>query len=544
MSKTPGSATEDADEENDSDALAAIRAPNESPERRAATVDAFAHLEYVDYLDTDVYVRSVAKNHKMNDKSIGALFVMAIGDPEYDTMLDNPPFSETKKKKHTKHFRPTNQMMMDEVQRRAHFISGLTDDDQPNPFLKNGKILLPKPAQWSREKLTNWLRENVLMFMLSDMQYMQKHVKAYKTVLSNSLNKKKNRMNLDESIWGRSGWEGIVPNVRLIQIITSDSMKEAFIHRNDVDTRLQLDSRNTESARISFYEQVRIKFNNPEYFVTSLRLEPTWGGQVFLDPHPCNWEQLYALNMTPIVDEAACKRHFMKLNNTLGTVHRRWAQSGNGDEQLLNGNEENVEVQGGDKLDFVDKENVTCMYLWYMLLKAGIFDHSKSDLPDAIKADGQAPNINILSSASSRRSQRSKASNESNLPLIEEVSKMKDMMERESSFQRNESKWQRTEAQQQKHRSNLYAVMHLLLNNKKDVQSDIDKMEQSLEKNKENLFTTEDKLISLQIEKCSEQHIKLYEDRVESIKTAIRNLDEKLTSRRTELTGIVKETDQ
>lgn len=64
---------------------------------------------------------------------------MAIGGEEYDEMLEKAPFSETKKKKHTNHFRPTNQMMMDEVQKQAHFISSLTDDDALNPFIKKVK---------------------------------------------------------------------------------------------------------------------------------------------------------------------------------------------------------------------------------------------------------------------------------------------------------------------------------------------------------------------------------------------------------------------
>lgn len=101
--------------------------------------------------------------------------------------------------------------------------------------------------------------------MLSDKLYMKQHITAYKMLLSKSLKKKKNQMPLDKSIWGRSRWEGIVPNVQLIQIITSDSMKETFIHRNDVESRLQLDARNTESARLLFYNQVRLKINNPDY---------------------------------------------------------------------------------------------------------------------------------------------------------------------------------------------------------------------------------------------------------------------------------------
>lgn len=82
-------------EDNDSDTLAVIRAPNESPSRQidsVAIVGTTDHLEYKEYFDLDV-----AKNHKKNDKALGSLFVMVIGDQEYNDMLEKPTFSETYK---------------------------------------------------------------------------------------------------------------------------------------------------------------------------------------------------------------------------------------------------------------------------------------------------------------------------------------------------------------------------------------------------------------------------------------------------------------
>lgn len=150
------------------------------------------------------------------------------------------------------------------------------------------KIVLPKPAQWSHDKLLNWLKQNLLMWRQEDMIYVKHHISVFKVTLGNSIKVKKNQFQLDQSVWARSGWDGIAPNVHLITIITSDELKNAFIHRNDAHNRQQLDARGTESARVSFFEQVRIKFNDPSYLVSSLRLSPTWGSQVFLDSLPCN----------------------------------------------------------------------------------------------------------------------------------------------------------------------------------------------------------------------------------------------------------------
>lgn len=139
---------DDADDDDDEESIAVILAPNESPERRAFAAsasntdnDLVAKCEYIDVSDTTEYYRSVVKNHIKHNKSYASLFVMALGATEYDKMLEKSPFAETKKRKYTKHFRPSNQMMMFEVKRRAHFMSkySYVDEDEGNPFLKNGK---------------------------------------------------------------------------------------------------------------------------------------------------------------------------------------------------------------------------------------------------------------------------------------------------------------------------------------------------------------------------------------------------------------------
>ena len=233
----------DDDDDDDEESLGRIRSPNKSPEHRISpnkNVNELSDkLMYDDYVDSEEFFRSVVKNHQKHDNSTGVLFCMALGFPEYDRMLENPPFSETRKKQYTKHFRPSNQMMMHEVQRRAFFIAELGEQDATNPFMRHGKIVLPKPAQWSREKLIKWLKENLLEWKLSDMAYMQHHINAYKRLLIKTLNQKKYKLQQDETIWARAGWDGIIPNIRLINIVTSDELKESFVHRNDMVSRLE-----------------------------------------------------------------------------------------------------------------------------------------------------------------------------------------------------------------------------------------------------------------------------------------------------------------
>lgn len=126
----------DAEEEDDDDTLDALRAPNESPERRTTsdTVHDAVAAKYVydDYLDEGEFFRSCVKNHKKHSNRVGVLFAMAMGNLEYDDML--APFSETNKRKFTKHFKPSNQMLMFEVTRRAYYIAELAPEDETNSF--------------------------------------------------------------------------------------------------------------------------------------------------------------------------------------------------------------------------------------------------------------------------------------------------------------------------------------------------------------------------------------------------------------------------
>lgn len=193
-------------------------------------------------------------------------------------------------------------------------------------------------------------------------------------------------------------------------------------------------------------------------------------------------------------------------------------------------------MQGGDKLDFLHSENMSTMYLWYCLLKCGLFDDAKTDLPDDLKADGDAPEIvgTASVSASSRRSQRSNAL-DSIAPLSDELGQMKEMMLKESN-------WQQKESKEQKHRSHLYAMMHLLRNNKKDLQFEIETINNHLIKSKESLFMTEDKLLTMNdgTSNCSEKHIKLYDDRVNSLKQTIEELEKNLSDKKKGLMGITE----
>jgi hypothetical protein len=131
-------------------------------------------------------------------------------------------------------------------------------------------------------------------------------------------------------------------------------------------------------------------------------LDESWGRQIFLESHDCNWDQLISLKIDEIPDAKACKTHFNKLNNILGGIYQKWKNSGNGEDQLACNLEEGtapvdlekLPTQAADRIDFLHNANICVMYLWFMLLKTGTFQDAQTELPsDHAADDGNAPDF-------------------------------------------------------------------------------------------------------------------------------------------------------
>jgi hypothetical protein len=366
----------------------------------------FDRFQYTHPKDTDVHKYSAAENFIVNDESLSVVFAMAIGHANFLSLTDQAPFTETKSKNHTQIFKPPNAILAKEVMRRAHFLFNCTyekPDDNPLFNKVSKQLRMPKPTGWSRKELLTFLQEKTIKLQDMDVAFIHSQIFLYKLFLEREM--KSQNLKPDSTSWDRGGWEGIVANVRLIEIVLCDDFRQDFIHRNDAVSRQQLDARGTESQTITFWEKVRRRFNDRSYKVTSCPLDANWGRDIFLDIRDCNWEQLDAFGLTSIPDENACKLHYMSLNNKLGQVYKNWKASGNGDNQVAGSLEEaqygtvNLELlpmQGGDRIDFLGNCNICVMYLWFALIKAGSFLYSQTEFPSAFQADDEnAPKIKL-----------------------------------------------------------------------------------------------------------------------------------------------------
>ena len=249
-----------------------------------------------------------------------------------------------------------------------------------------------------------------------------------------------------QTIWSAKGWaQGLVPNLRLIEIVLAEHTLEAFIGRDNTLSRQQLDALHSENAPVDFWEGVMIDFNDPSKKYESVVLSPGWGGRWFQKSHPLNWDNLHVLGISIIDEPKKAKQYFTSLNNSLGNVYQAWNASGSGDGMKQKGMEtgeqevnlENLPTQSGDRLDFLRGANPCVMYLWYKLLSHGLFQTSAAEFPVGLGADGGvAPDISVTSSVAGSKESYKEESGVSAMALhIGSLVTVQSKMNREKNLQ-------------------------------------------------------------------------------------------------------------
>eukprot|EP00934_Nitzschia_sp_Nitz4_P008486 Nitzschia sp. Nitz4//scaffold154_size52827//19130//21215//NITZ4_006775-RA/size52827-snap-gene-0.2-mRNA-1//1//CDS//3329537305//8476//frame0 len=143
--------------------------------------------------DTDEFKRSFALNFSVKKKP-KSIFVMTLGLPEYQGILDRPPLSVVKRKEVNEAYVPKADDFKNEVKRRAHFFmnmaeeaSYITDDLQRNHPLKTrrNKIVLPQPNQWLNTRLKKWLQERPMKPNDTDLKFLRSEVNKALAFLAN-----------------------------------------------------------------------------------------------------------------------------------------------------------------------------------------------------------------------------------------------------------------------------------------------------------------------------------------------------------------------
>ena len=116
-----------------------------------------------DDIPTEGVFRSCVKTYRHCNHKSEVLFAMTIGFLDYDKMVAEPPFSLVKRKNTQASFTPTSRCLQQEIHRRCHFLLKeypVEDDTHPLWHERTKKIVKPRPKQWARDALLNWLKQN------------------------------------------------------------------------------------------------------------------------------------------------------------------------------------------------------------------------------------------------------------------------------------------------------------------------------------------------------------------------------------------------
>lgn len=143
--------------------------------------------------DSDEFKRSYAGNFLARKKP-KSLFVMTLGLPEFNGILDRPPLSVIKRKDLNEAYVPKADDFKHEVKRRAHFFMNIeeeanyfTEELKRNHPLKTrrNKIVLPQPNQWLNTNLKKWLVDRPMKPNDKDIAFLQAEVTKALAFLGN-----------------------------------------------------------------------------------------------------------------------------------------------------------------------------------------------------------------------------------------------------------------------------------------------------------------------------------------------------------------------
>ena len=153
-----------------------------------------------------------------------ALFAMAIGIDDAPDLSAEPFKSSNQKLK----FTPKAVTLTAEIARRAFVLN----------------IKKPKCANWKITAKQDWLVKYPITNP-ADVEFVKRECALYISLLQNAADEKSR-----QAVASSLNWAGNNPYLRLYHCLIEDDIKEAYVNRDDVMTRQQLDGRRSEERRV------------------------------------------------------------------------------------------------------------------------------------------------------------------------------------------------------------------------------------------------------------------------------------------------------
>jgi hypothetical protein len=199
------------------------------------------------------------------------------------------------------------------------------------------RFLQMKPNNKKREALIEWLVAYPINEALC-VEFLKKESFRVAGVLERAIAEEK-----ETSLAIKHGaWTGQIPYLRLIHCITDcDATRHAFLHRNDVMSREELDAQRSSDRPKTGFETIAHKWNDPSFNPTT-RISSCHDD--FSIAH--NLSHAEVAHVTP-PDSLGIKNRLSSIRSVLLRMIQNWEQSGQGDggRRSINLTEESSETE-------------------------------------------------------------------------------------------------------------------------------------------------------------------------------------------------------
>ena len=180
----------------------------------------------------------------------------------------------------------------------------------------------PQPNAWSLDKLNSWLHKHPIE-KTEDIDFLKKVIEMHRV----SAHEAHAAAQIERASLA-TNWSGKYPYLRLIHCVIDDTIKEAYIRRNDLEPgRMQVENRNSSSREKSVWEKIADLWNDKDF-------APSTEGDLedlhfdFFDPIAIPFDKVSS--MTPATPKSV-KDKIYGMVTALTRIIGNWERSGQGD---------------------------------------------------------------------------------------------------------------------------------------------------------------------------------------------------------------------
>jgi hypothetical protein len=240
----------------------------------------------------------------------------------------------------------------------------------------------PRPNGWTFNKVKDWLYANNVL-QIADSNFLTYELNLFKQVVQLA-----NTEQIEETEFFKEGndtWLGPNPYLRLYHVLLDDNIRLAYCKKDDVLSRMEVDSRNNIARPKDFYELAADLFNDPSFNPTT---------KIYSDLHDDFNRSIELLYINaPRVTPQKIKEKMADIRAKLVIVIENWERSGNGNGMLSRnmddpdyGNFEDCDLIDDNRANFLNGNKSHLLYFWQILDETQILQSTLCVLPKTVSA--------------------------------------------------------------------------------------------------------------------------------------------------------------